>query len=126
MNMMKKYLLTLAAFAAATTFFTACSSEEDVSSSEGSGVVKAEFTISFPQQMGGFTRQSLAVVQGQATPVFRGIQNIQLFPFSKTKEAILAATASSVSTPTSINLLAGTAAAKYGASADALNTIAKS
>ena len=126
MNMMKKYLLTLAAFAAATTFFTACSSEEDVSSSEGSGVVKAEFTISFPQQMGGFTRQSLAVVQGQATPVFRGIQNIQLFPFSKTKEAILAATASSVSTPTSINLLAGTVAAKYGASADALNTIAKS
>lgn len=126
MNMMKKYLLTLAAFAAATTSFTACSSEEDVSSSEESGVVKAEFTISFPQQMGGFTRQSLAVVQGQATPVFRGIQNIQLFPFSKTKEAILGATASSVSTPTSINLLAGTAAAKYGASAVDPNTIAKS
>ena len=92
MNMMKKYLLTLAAFAAATTFFTACSSEEDVSSSEGSGVVKAEFTISFPQQMGGFTRQSLAVVQGQATPVFRGIQNIELRPFSVVPTAVSAST----------------------------------
>ena len=29
MNMMKKYLLTLAAFVAAATSFTACSSEED-------------------------------------------------------------------------------------------------
>lgn len=126
MNMMKKYLLTLAAFAAATTSFTACSSEEDVvSSSEESGVVKAEFTISFPQQMGGFTRQSLTVVQGHETPKFRGIQNIQLVPFSMTKEALLAATASSISMPSKIELLAGTAA-KYGASADVLNTIAKS
>lgn len=101
MNMMKKYLFMLAAFFAATVTFTACSSEEDVvSSSEESGVVKAEFTISFPQQMGGFTRQSLAVVQGQATPVFRGIQNIELRPFSVVPSAVSAST----SVPSAISL----------------------
>lgn len=93
MNMMKKYLFMLAAIFAATATFTACSSEEDVvSSSEENGVVKAEFTISFPQQMGGFTRQSLAVVQGQETPVFRGIQNIELRPFSVVPDAVSAST----------------------------------
>ena len=93
MNMMKKYLFMLAAFVAATVTFTACSSEEDVvSSSDESGVVKAEFTISFPQQMGGFTRQSLAVVQGQTPPVFRGIQNIELRPFSVVPNSVSTST----------------------------------
>lgn len=127
MNMMRKYLLMFAAFIAVSAFFTACSSEEDAASpSLEGGVIKAEFTISFPQQMGGFTRQSLAVVQGQTPPVFRGIQNIELLPFSKTKEAINTADPSTITIPSPITLAAGTAAAKYGASANALNTIAQS
>ena len=92
MNMMKKYLFMLVAFVAATATFTACSSEEDVSSSEESGVVKAEFTISFPQQMGGFTRQSSAIVQEEKDESgaikFRGIQNIELRPFSVVASAV--------------------------------------
>ena len=48
--MMKKYLFMLAAFVAATATFTACSSEENAVSSaeQEQGVVKAQFTISFP------------------------------------------------------------------------------
>ena len=109
MNKMKKYLLTLAAFAAATTFFTACSSEDDLSSAEqdGHGVVKTDFTISFPKQMSATTRQSVAIVQGQTPPVFRGINNIELRPLSLTKEAIIASSdLSSITAPTPITLTA--------------------
>lgn len=125
MNMMKKYLFMLAAFVAATATFTACSSEEDAVSSaeQEEGVVKTEFTISFPKQMGSMTRQSEKVVQGQSTPIFRGIQNIELLPFH------LAPTAISGSTPfpTKINLQGGTSSYGFtGPSALSANTIASS
>ena len=128
MNMMKKYLFMLAAFIAATATFTACSSEEEaVSSAEKEqGAVKAEFTISFPKQMGTFTRQGLDIIQGQSSPVFRGIQNIKLLPFSLTKEAIIAAAPSTISNPSPITLVAGTSATvgPSGYSATTSNAIA--
>lgn len=52
---MKQSLLILVAIVSAT-ILAACSSEEEVSGSEERGVVKTEFTISFPQQMSGTTR----------------------------------------------------------------------
>ena len=96
MNKMKKYLLMLAVLLAATTSFIACSSDEDLVAEEGSqeeqGVVKTEFTISFPTKMASSTRQSVKVVQGQASPVFRGISGITLRPFMVAKEDISANT----------------------------------
>ena len=91
MNMMKKYLLTLAAFAA-TTFFTACSSEEDAAESAEleQGAVKAQFNISIPQAYkSARTRSTDYVVQeggdGTLTNLtnFRGLKDIYLFPFVK-------------------------------------------
>lgn len=89
---MKKYLLIFAAFVAASVSFTACSSEEDLAGQDAQGTVKTEFTISFPTKMASSTRQSIKVVQGQATPVFRGISGITLRPFLAAKENITANT----------------------------------
>ena len=121
MNKMKKYLMMFAALVATTVGFTACSSEDDLASAEqeGHGVVKADFTISFPKQMSGVTRQSEAVVQGQSTPEFRGISGIELMPFSAAKSGITA----SSTIPSTINLAAGTVG-KQGASSTTMpNTI---
>ena len=121
MNKMKKYLMMFAALVATTVGFTACSSEDDLAGAEqeGHGVVKADFTISFPKQMSGITRQSTAVVQGQTPPVFRGISGIELMPFTAAKSDI--STSSTI--PSSINLAAGTVG-RYGASSSTLpNTI---
>ena len=116
---MKKYLFMLATLFSAAIGFTACSSEEDVAGSEEDrGVVKADFTISFPQQMSGITRQSTEIVQGQTTPVFRGISGIELMPFTAAKSDV-----SGESTiPSSVNLYAGTVG-KQGASSATANTI---
>ena len=115
----KKYLFMLAALFSTAIGFTACSSEEDVAGSEEDrGVVKADFTISFPQQMSGITRQSTEIVQGQTTPVFRGISGIELMPFTAAKSDV-----SGESTiPSSVNLYAGTVG-KQGASSATANTI---
>ena len=104
--------------------FSACASseEDELQNSENErGVVKTEFTIAFPQQMYG-TRMALDIVQGQATPVFRGIQDIELIPFSSAKAEIT----SSTTLPSAINLPAGDAAAKFGYSATTANAIASS
>ena len=122
MNKMKKYLMVFAALFATMLSFTACSSDNDLSSAEeeGNGVVKADFTISFPKQMSGTTRQSTEIVQGQSTPVFRGITGIELMPFKAAKGDING----SSSIPSSINLTAGTVTGKYGASSSTMaNTI---
>lgn len=125
MNKTKKYFLMFAALVV-TAGFSACSSENDLSSAEqeGNGVVKTDFTISFPKQMSGTTRQGVEIVQGQTdtdgepTPVFRGISGIELMPFTAAKSAI-----SGESTiPSSINLYAGSVG-KQGASSATANTI---
>ncbi len=120
MDKMKKYLMVFAALFATMLSFTACSSDNDLSSveEEGNGVVKADFTISFPKQMSGVTRQSTAVVQGQTPPVFRGISGIELMPFTAAKSDI--STSSTI--PSSINLAAGTVG-RNGASSTQPNTI---
>lgn len=120
----KKAFWHAAIAAIAICSFSACaSSEEDELQNSGSerGVVKTEFTISFPQQMYG-TRMALDVVQGQASPVFRGIQDIELIPFSFAKTDIN----SSTTLPSAITLPAGDATAKFGYSATTDNTIASS
>ena len=118
---MKKYLFMLAALFTAAIGFTACSSEDDLAGAEEDrGVVKADFTISFPKQMSATTRQSVEIVQGQSTPVFRGITGIELMPFRAAKGDINA----SSTIPSSINLSAGTVASQSGASsATTPNTI---
>lgn len=120
MDKMKKYLMVFAALFATMLSFTACSSDNDLSSveEEGNGVVKADFTISFPKQMSGVTRQSTAIVQGQNPPVFRGISGIELMPFTAAKSDI--STSSTI--PSSINLAAGTVG-RNGASSTQPNTI---
>ena len=118
---MKKYLMMFAALVATIVGFTACSSEDDLAGAEqeGHGVVKADFTISFPKQMSGVTRQSTEVVQGQLSPVFRGISGIELMPFTAAKSGINA----SSTIPSSINLAAGTVGKKGASSSTMPNTI---
>ncbi|MBQ8464011.1 MAG: hypothetical protein IJ544_07860 [Prevotella sp.] len=119
MYKVRQYLFFLVAIVSATTF-AACSSEEEVSGSEERGVVKTEFTISFPQQMSGTTRMSTTVVQGQASPVFRGISSIELRPFMEAASAVT----SSTQLPSPIRLTGGTSYAKSGASGEGDNIIA--
>ena len=89
-----KRLFALSAFFAAGLIFAACTTSDDAEGEQEmeQGVVKAEFTISFPQQMGGFTRQSTAIVQEDKDEYgaikFRGIQNIELRPFSVVASAV--------------------------------------
>ena len=112
MNMKKKFLI-LAVIGAVIVSFTACSSEDAMTDSNENerGVVKAEFTISLPQKV-GTTRMSAATVQasGQA---FRGIRNIELYPFVNTAASSVD---EDVTIPSTISLLAGATAGKTGAS----------
>lgn len=115
-----KKVFYLSVLAAIGLFLSACSSsEEEVDPVVGGGTVKAEFTISFPQEVAR-TRQSEEVVQGQSTPIFRGIQNIELMPFTVQKNSISNATA----IPSTITLSGGTVG-KLGASGASANVIAK-
>ena len=108
---MKVFLL--AVLVTMTGLFTACSSDDAVTDTTENerGVVKAEFTISFPQKV-GTTRMSAATVQasGQA---FRGIRNIELYPFVNMAAS---AVGGSATIPSMISLLAGTSLGKTGAS----------
>lgn len=123
----KKAFWHAAIAAIAICFFSACaSSEEDELQSSGNerGVVKTEFTIAFPQQMYG-TRMALDVVQGQSSPKFRGIQNIELRPFSSAVSGI----SSSTTLPSAITLRgSGSVIEKFGPSSASgtFNTIASS
>lgn len=97
MKFLCSFLWSVIVFLGATLGFTACSSDEDLANAEQTpgqeqGVVKTEFTISFPQQTGGITRQSIDIVQGQADPVFRGLQNMELRPFLTAAEEVGAGT----------------------------------
>lgn len=118
-------LLLSAGVLASTMLLTACTDDDDVQEITSMGVVKAEFTISFPKQIGGATRMGLDVVQGQANPVFRGISSMQLIPFNKVSTAIT----TDIALPNAITLRgagAGVEAGKTGASASADNIIASS
>ena len=71
--------------------FTACSSSDDVTVNNPdfnpeTNSVKTEFTISLPNYVGSTTRQTAAIAQAQATPTFRGMQNIKLIPYGAAVE----------------------------------------
>lgn len=86
-----KKTFMFAALAATVLASASCSSDDGLENLDyGRGVVKAEFTISFPSQMSNAitTRLGQDIVQGQADPVFRGITRIQLRPFSDQKDDI--------------------------------------
>lgn len=110
---------------AATALLAACATDDgltDGNYDQQRGVVKTEFTISFPAKAVGGTRMTEATVQGQATPVFRGIQDIKLYPFKTKANGVTTSTA----IPGVITLNAGTAVETYGASATTNNVIASS
>ena len=105
-NMKAKNVFLFAALMVTALFFVACASsdEADLTEAQKTGVVKAEFTLSFPQQIVGATRMATDVVQGQPDPVFRGIQQIELRPFNLSEGNV----GSSTELPTPITLAAGT------------------
>jgi len=118
----KKAFWHAAIAAIAICSFSACASseEDELQNSENErGVVKTEFTISFPQQMGARTRQSEAIVQGQTTPVFRGLQKIELRPFSIKAENV----SSNTNIPGSINLGTSTGDAGYTLASNASSIV---
>lgn len=106
---------------------SACTTEAELEefTSEGvRGVVKTEFTISFPSRATGQTRMTTGTVQATGDLAdFRGIQDIYLFPFSA-KVAAIQADPGAIVVPTSITLTAGTTAT-VGPSGTSDNQIAK-
>ena len=76
----------MSAIALGAVGFTACSSDDDITSGQNptfdGETVKTQFTINVPA--GRSTRLAQDVVQGQATPVFRGMDNINMFAFDET------------------------------------------
>ena len=127
MNKMKKNFLMFAALVATTLGFTACSSDDGLASAEQGqeqerGVVKTQFTISIPQGTSGTTRLAAGTVQAaENLATFRGIKNIELYPF---KEAISSTfPATSTATPSKILLVGATGSGKSGPSGSADNTI---
>ncbi len=123
-----KKTLLVGAFIATAALFTACTNKDDIDEMKSGerGVVKTEFTISLPAKSVGSTRMTTAIVQGQATPVFRGIGGIELYPFDAKVANISAAT----SIPTAITLTgvnsSGGAVAESGYSGTTDNVIANS
>ena len=89
MKTMKNLALMGAIALTGAVGFTACSSSDDVTVNNPdfnpeTNSVKTEFTISLPNYVGSITRQTAAVAQAQATPTFRGMQNIKLIPYGAT------------------------------------------
>lgn len=82
--MKTKSVFLLAALAVVSLFSVSCSSDEDLTANEEEkGVVKTEFTISFPRKVVSGTRMAGSTVQLSANQ-FRGIKNMELYPFDAT------------------------------------------
>ncbi|MBR1667397.1 MAG: hypothetical protein IJ693_03845 [Bacteroidaceae bacterium] len=82
-----EFALTSAIALAGTTTFIACSSEDEVINNPNydpvENTVKTQLAISLSENAHTTTdtRMTTATVQGQVTPVFRGIQDIKLIPY---------------------------------------------
>lgn len=84
----KHFVLGTAALLLSTAGFTACSSDDAFTGSSLSGeAVKTQFAINIPAGKAVSGRLSQDIVQGQPTPVFRGMDNIKLIPFTTTPAA---------------------------------------
>ncbi|MCR5850778.1 MAG: hypothetical protein K6G92_08720 [Bacteroidaceae bacterium] len=124
MKTIKRLACLCAVALAGVSYLSSCTSEEVNPNYDAErGVVKTEFTISIPAKPAG-TRMTAATVQGQTTPVFRGIEGIKLYPF-KEKVATITNAPASVALPSIINLAGGTVSTQ-GPSGTAANTIANS
>jgi len=80
-----KYALLSAIALVGEVSFSACSSSEDLGDANPTydgQAVKTQFTISLPDNVGKSTRQSVDIVQGQTPPVFRGLKDMVLVPFT--------------------------------------------
>lgn len=85
-----KKLFNLALFGAialtGAVGFSSCSSSSDEvidnpNYNPETNTVKTEFTISLPNYVGASTRQTDAITQALANPVFRGLQDMVLIPY---------------------------------------------
>lgn len=80
----KHFALGAATLLLSTAGFTACSSEDTFSGGSFSGEsVKTQFAINIPVANSVNGRLSQDIVQGQNQPVFRGMDNIKLIPFTQ-------------------------------------------
>lgn len=127
MNKMKsttRLLLLMTLFVVSAIAFTACSSEDDLANAEQErGVVKTEFTISIPQFTSGTTRMTSKVVQSaEDLNSFRGMREIELYPFSSQVGTSFPSTGTSI--PSKILLLGGTTPGPKGPSGTENYTIA--
>lgn len=81
------YALMSAIAVVGAVSFTACSSSDEIVDNPNynpvDNTVKTQFTISVTNKAGSGTRMSEAVVQGQATPTFRGLDQMVLIPYGK-------------------------------------------
>lgn len=79
------YALMSAIALTGAVVISGCSSEEEVINNPNydpeTNTVKTEFAISLPNYVGASTRQTDATTQAQATPVFRGLQDMALIPY---------------------------------------------
>ena len=81
----KKYAYCMAAMLAGVVSFSSCSNDDELidnGPAQSGEVVKTQFAINVPYAGGTpSTRLGQDIVQGQGTPVFRGMQDIILLPF---------------------------------------------
>lgn len=91
MKIFSKYAYMGAIALVGAVGFTACSSDDDLTAPQNPTFngesVKTQFAINIPYAGGNGTRLSDKIVQGQADPEFRGIDNISLIPFKDTPAA---------------------------------------
>lgn len=87
MKKMFKYASLGAIALVGAVSFSACSSSDEIVDNPDynpvEGTVKTQFAIGITSQANAYTRMSDATTQAQATPGFRGMQDIILIPFDK-------------------------------------------
>lgn len=87
MKKMFKYASLGAIALVGAVSFSACSSSDEIVDNPNynpvDNTVKTQFTISVTNKAGSGTRMSEATVQGQATPNFRGLDQMVLIPYGK-------------------------------------------
>lgn len=101
---MKKFYAKNFAYGAAALLvgavgLTGCSSDDEltnVNPTYDGESVKTQFAINIPYGGGKGTRVSQEIVQGQSTPIFRGMTNIRLVPFALGSGAIEGTTTTSI------------------------------
>ena len=79
----KHFVLGAATLLLSTAGFTACSSEDTFTGGYSGESVKTQFAINIPVANSVNGRLSQDIVQGQNQPVFRGMDNIKLIPFTQ-------------------------------------------